>query len=70
MNEYEAWVAFDGQAIMRFDDSIGDFLDKLASKYWDLSDLERKRVLESWKANPEQFYVVELVPIRIRTYYD
>ena len=70
INEYEAWVAFDGQATIRLDESIGEFLDQLASRYWDLSDPKRKMVLDSWKANPEQFYVLELVPTRIRTYYD
>ena len=70
LSEYEAWVSFDGTAKITVDDAIGEFLDKLASKYWDLSDPKRKAALDSWKANPAEFYVLELVPTRIRSYFD
>ncbi len=70
LSEYEAWVSFDGTAKITVDNAIEKFLDKLASKYWDLSDPDRKATLDSWKADPAQFFVLELVPTQIRTNVD
>jgi general stress protein 26 len=70
LSEYEAWVSFDGTAKITVDNATEKFLDKLASKYWDLSDPDRKATLDSWKADPAQFYVLELVPTQIRTNVD
>ncbi len=70
INEYEAWVAFDGKATVRVDDNIVSFLGKLASRYWDLSDPKRETVLEAWEKMPDQFFLIEWVPTRIRSYSD
>jgi len=70
LSEKEAWVAFDGTVEIRPDDAMGIFLDKLASKYWDLSNPKQKATLDSWKANLAQFYMIELVPTQIRSYFD
>lgn len=69
ISEYEAWISFDGTAKVRLDGAI-ELVEKLAAKYWDLSDPNRKATLDSWKTTPEQFCIIELVPTRIRTYFE
>ncbi len=69
ISEYEAWVSFDGVAQIRLDGGI-ELASQLAAKYWDLSDPNRKAILDSWKTTPEQFCVIELLPTRIRSYSD
>ena len=69
MGEHEAWVSFEGAASIKSEDAI-ELVEKLAKKYWDLSDPEKKQTVERWKAMPEIFRVIEFNPTRIRTYYD
>ena len=69
LNEYEAWVSFDGIAKIRLEGGV-ELAAQLATKYWDLSDLNRKATVESWKTVPEHFCVIELVPTQIRSYFD
>jgi PPOX class probable F420-dependent enzyme len=68
-SEYEAWVSFDGKAIIRLE-GASELMERLAAKYWDLSDSNRKATLDSWKSAPEELCVIELAPTRIRTFYD
>jgi hypothetical protein len=69
MSEYEAWVSFDGKAIIRLEGAV-KLMEQLAEKYWDLSDPNRKATLDSWKSMPGELCVIELEPTRIRTYFD
>jgi len=69
LNEHEAWVSFDGTAKIRLDGGF-ELAEQLAQKYWDLSDSSRKATLDSWKTASEHLCVIELVPERIRTYFD
>ena len=69
MNEHEAWVSFDGTAIINSTDAI-KLVEKLANKYWDLSDPERKQTIKRWKSMPEIFRMIQFTPTRIRTYFD
>ena len=69
VSEHESWVSFDGPAQIRLDGAI-ELVEELAAKYWDLSDPNRKATLDSWKTTPEQLCIIELVPTRIRTYFD
>ena len=69
MSEHEAWVSFDGKAKIRLEGGI-ELAEKLATRYWDLTDPKRKATLESWKTAPEKMCLIELIPIQIRTYFE
>lgn len=69
MNEHEAWVSFDGHAKIGSEGAI-ELVEKLATKYWDLSNPEKRDTIERWKKMPEIFRVIEITPTRIRTYFD
>lgn len=68
-SEFEAWVSFDGVARIQLDGGF-ELAEQLAEKYWDLSDPGRKATLDSWKKASEHLCIIELVPTRIRTYFD
>lgn len=69
IGEPEAWVAFDGQI------TISDFvtenwqslIDRVAPRYWDLSNPGYKQEIEGWRASPESFVSLELEQIVIRS---
>jgi len=69
MDEREAWVSFEGNANINSEGAI-ELVEKLANKYWDLSNPEIKQTVERWKSRPEIFRIIEFTPTRIRTYYD
>ena len=69
MSEYEAWVACDGNAEIRLDGAV-ELMEQLAEKYWNLSDPDRKATFDTWKSAPEDLCMIELVPTRIRTFFD
>jgi len=69
LDEGEAWVAFDGTAKIRPDSAV-ELLERLAAKYWDLSDSDRQSTVDSWKSEPNSLCVIELVPTQIRTQQD
>ena len=64
-----AWVAFDGVVSIHEDGGI-ELAERLAPRYWDLSDPDRQRTLESWREAAAAFRILELKPARIRTYRD
>ena len=65
--ESEAWVLFEGEAAVVPEGGI-ELAEKLAARYYDLSDPERRAILERWQAKPATFCVIELLPSRIRSY--
>ncbi len=67
VDEPETWIAFDGPASISKDGGF-ELAERLAAKFWDLSDPERKETLESWRATADDFYLIEFVPDRIRSY--
>jgi hypothetical protein len=69
MDEPEAWVAFDGTAIIENHGGI-ELAEKLAAKYWDLTNPQQKATLASWQAHGDTFCLIVLRPERIRTYAD
>jgi PPOX class probable F420-dependent enzyme len=69
LDEGEAWVAFDGEAKIRPEGAI-ELLEQLAAKYWDLSDPERRATVDSWKSEPNELCVIELIPSKIRSQLD
>ena len=57
VGEPEAWVAFDGEAkISDFDTNDWTaLLDRVAPRYWDLSDETYAQEIAGWRAAPEAF---------------
>jgi PPOX class probable F420-dependent enzyme len=66
LDEPEAWVAFDGPASIELEGAF-ELAERLAHKYWDLSDPERQATLEGWRAQAETLCVIALRPERVRT---
>tara|TARA_B100000686_G_C16711653_1_gene929519 strand:+ start:464 stop:901 length:438 start_codon:yes stop_codon:yes gene_type:complete len=69
VGEPEGWVAFDGMVSIS-DISMDEwhpFLDRVASKYWDLSDPAYAKEIQSWCENPESFVWLTLEPESIRS---
>ncbi len=69
LTEPEAWVAFDGEVTMREGGGL-ELAEKLAHRYWDLSDPERQATLELWRKAAAALRVLELRPERIRSHKD
>ena len=65
--EHEAWVAFDGLVSIQEDGGL-ELAEQLSSRYWDLSDPGRQRILEFWRNAAAALRVLELRPTQIRTY--
>ena len=69
VGEPEGWVAFDGEV------SVSDFtaedwvtlIDRVAPRYWDLSDAAYGKEIENWKTVPDAFVSLELQPATIRS---
>jgi PPOX class probable F420-dependent enzyme len=69
LSEQEAWVAFDGPVSIHEEGGF-DLAERLAARYWDLSDPGRRSTLEVWRKAAAALRVLELKPTRIRTYKD
>lgn len=67
--EPESWVAFDG-CVSILEGGGFELAERLADRYWDLSDPERRSALELWRKAAKALRVLELKPARIRTYRD
>ena len=67
--EPESWVAFDGPVSIQEEGGF-ELAERLAPRYWDLSDPERRSTLELWRKAAGALRVLELKPARIRTYKD
>ena len=67
VDEREAWIAFDG-TIAILDEGAFELAERLAPRYWDLSDPGRKDTLETWRKGGSAFQMLELTPSAIRTY--
>ena len=69
VGEPEAWVAFDGEAVISdFDaNDWAALLDRVAPRYWDLSDETYAQEIAGWRAAPEAFVSIELQPDKIRS---
>ena len=68
VGEPEAWVAFDGDLVVRAaGDGALELAERLAERYWDMRRDEYKTTLEQWRAAAAHLCVLELRPRRIRT---
>ena len=69
VGEPEGWVAFDGRV------EVGEFeaddwlalINRVAPRYWDLSNPDYSSVLDQWRSSPEAFAALTLVPSAIRS---
>ena len=62
VGEPEGWVAFDGEATVT-DFEPQDWLsliDRVAPRYWDLSDPGYAGEIENWRAAPDAFVLLEI----------
>ena len=69
VGEPEGWVAFDGKVAIK-DFSAADwsnFLNRVAPRYWDLTDPAYAKQIEGWQAVPEAFVTLELEPEVVRS---
>ena len=69
VGEPEGWVAFDGKVVIDdFDpEDWKALLDRVAPRYWDLTDSGYAREIEGWRAAPEAFVSLDLRPDTVRS---
>ena len=66
LDEGESWVAFDG--VVSISDTGGfELAERLAPRYWDLEDPERRDMLELWRKAQGILCLLTLEPTKIRT---
>ena len=69
VGEPEGWVAFDGTI------EISDFgaedwqqlIDRVAPRYWDLNREPYGEEIKNWRASPQMFSSLTMIPDRIRS---
>lgn len=66
LDEGESWLAFDGEVSISESGGI-DVAERLAPRYWDLDDPERRNMLELWRQARDLLSVLTLVPTQIRS---
>ncbi|MEM9621232.1 MAG: pyridoxamine 5'-phosphate oxidase family protein [Pseudomonadota bacterium] len=69
VGEPEAWVAFDGSVEVQ-DFAVDEWttlIDRVAPRYWDLSEPAYAKEIAGWRAAPESFVSLVLVPDKIRS---
>lgn len=69
VGEPEGWVAFDGEIVVsEFERSDWESLiDRVAPRYWDLSDEGYADEIAGWRSSPESFAALTMTPERIRS---
>ncbi|MCH8066861.1 MAG: TIGR03618 family F420-dependent PPOX class oxidoreductase [Chloroflexi bacterium] len=67
IDEPEAWVAIDGR-IDIMEEGAGDLAERLAAKYWDLDDPDKRATVETWRRAAAALRVLELIPTAVRSY--
>ena len=66
LDEGECWVAFDGEVSIS-DNGGFELAERLAPRYWDLEDSERRDMLELWRQAKDILCLLTLKPSKIRT---
>ena len=66
VGEPEAWVAFDGDAVVSVE-GAADLAERLAHRYWDMTNEGYRTTVASWHAAAEQLRIVSITPGRVRT---
>ena len=63
----EEWVSIEGTVTIQDEGGI-ELAERLAERYWDLSDPGRAQTLQDWRDHANQLQLLELNPSRIRSY--
>jgi PPOX class probable F420-dependent enzyme len=66
LDESESWVAFDGEVSIQETGGM-EVAERLAPRYWDLDDPERREMLELWRQAKDYMAVLTLQPTQIRS---
>jgi PPOX class probable F420-dependent enzyme len=66
VGEPEAWVAFDG-AVTITAEGASELAERLAERYWDMSDAAHRATVESWRQHAAGLRLLTLLPSAIRT---
>lgn len=69
VGEPEGWVSFDGKIVISDFSEVdwSNLLDRVAPRYWDLTEAHYAKEIEGWCSAPEAFVSLELVPEAIRS---
>lgn len=67
LGEHEEWVAIDGRVTIRAEGTL-DLIERLARRYWDLTNETYANELRQWRDVAESFVVLCLTPTKIRSY--
>ncbi len=65
-DEPERWFSFEGRPEIR-DDGAFELAERLAARYWDLTQPGHLKMLETWQAHRDALCRVVLTPETIRT---
>jgi PPOX class probable F420-dependent enzyme len=66
VGEDEAWVAFDGTIAASVDGAI-ELAERLADRYWDMTDAGHGAAVDGWRATAGQLRTLTLTPAAVRT---
>ncbi len=66
LDEGESWIAFDGEVSVEEQGGI-ELAERLAPRYWDLEDPERRDMLELWRQAKDHLCLLTLEPTAIRS---
>ncbi len=67
LGEKEEWVSIEGSITIHPSGGI-ELAERLAARYWDLSDPAQAQTLASWRQDAHTLRLLELVPSHIRSY--
>ena len=69
VGEPEGWVAFDGRIeIAEFTtEDRQQLIDRVAPKYWDLNQQVHAEEIKNWRASPQMFTSLTMIPDNIRS---
>ncbi len=67
IDEPEAWVAIDGR-IDILEEGATDLAERLAERYWDLDDPDKRATVDTWRRAAAVLRVLELIPTAVRSY--
>jgi PPOX class probable F420-dependent enzyme len=65
--EPEAWVLIEGKISIENEGGF-ELAERLALRYWGLSDPAHTSTVEEWRASADTLRVLELAPTRVRSY--
>ena len=67
IDEPEAWVAIDGR-IDILEEGAGDLAVRLAERYWDMDDPDKRATVDTWRRAAAMLRVLEMIPTAVRSY--